>query len=124
VGELDFIADEPVSVGGLASGPGPFDLVCAGLAACTTMTLRLYAQRKGIPLVRARAKVTHARTKAASPADHFRRTLTLEGPLTAEHRARLLAIAERCPVDLALARGSEVTVELDVDTPADVSATT
>jgi putative redox protein len=124
VGELDFIADEPVSVGGLASGPGPFDLVCAGLAACTTMTLRLYAQRKGIPLVRARAKVTHARTKDASPADHFRRTLTLEGPLTAEHRARLLAIAERCPVDLALARGSEVTVELDAETQADLSART
>jgi putative redox protein len=87
------------------------------------MTLRLYARHKGIPLVRARAKVTHTRTNDASPADHFNRTLTLEGPLTPEHRTRLLAIAERCPVDLALARGSEVTVALDVETPADVAAT-
>jgi putative redox protein len=124
VGDLDFLADEPVSVGGLASGPGPFDLVCAGLAACTTMTLRLYARHKNIPLVRARAEVTHTRTKAASPADHFHRTLTLEGPLSAEHRARLVKIAERCPVDLALTRGSEVTVALNpATTPADPGET-
>jgi uncharacterized OsmC-like protein/alpha-beta hydrolase superfamily lysophospholipase len=106
-----FIADEPVDVGGLGSGPGPFDLVCAGLAACTTMTLRIYANRQGIPLERARALVTHNRSEG-SPADHFGRSLTLEGPLTDDDRMRLLAIAERCPVDLALARGSEVTVEL------------
>jgi putative redox protein len=105
------IADEPVEVGGLGSGPGPFDLVCAGLAACTTMTLRLYANRKGIPLERAHATVTHSRTME-TPADRFRRSLVLEGPLSHDDRERLLAIAERCPVDLALARGSDVTVEL------------
>jgi putative redox protein len=105
------IADEPVEVGGLASGPGPFDLVCAGLAACTNMTLRLYANRKGIPLVRAQTTVTHART-TGTPADHFHRALVLEGALTDDQRERLLAIAERCPVDLTLARGSDVTAEL------------
>jgi putative redox protein len=105
------IADEPVEVGGLGSGPGPFDLVCAGLAACTTMTLRLYANRKGIPLERAHATVSHSRTME-TPADRFRRSLVLEGPLSDDDRERLLAIAERCPVDLTLARGSDVTVEL------------
>jgi putative redox protein len=105
------IADEPVGVGGLGSGPGPFDLVCAGLAACTTMTLRLYANRKGIPLERAQATVTHIRTME-TPADRFRRTLVLKGPLSDDQRESLLTIAERCPVDLTLARGSDVTVEL------------
>jgi uncharacterized OsmC-like protein len=105
------IADEPVEVGGLASGPGPFDLVCAGLAACTNMTLRLYANRKGIPLERAQTTVTHTRTMG-TPADHFHRALVLEGPLTDDQRDRLLAIAERCPVDLTLARGSDVTAGL------------
>ena len=105
------IADEPVEVGGLGSGPGPFDLVSAGLAACTTMTLRLYANRKGIPLERARTTVTHIRTME-TPADRFHRTLVLEGPLSDDERERLLTIAERCPVDLALARGSDVTAEL------------
>lgn len=105
------IADEPVEVGGLGSGPGPFDLVCAGLAACTNMTMRLYANRKGIPLERAKTTVTHART-LETPADHFHRTLVLEGPLSDDQREKLLAIAERCPVDLALARGSAVTAEL------------
>jgi len=105
------IADEPAELGGLGSGPGPFDLVCAGLAACTTMTLRLYANRKGIPLQHARAMVSHIRT-LETPADRFRRILVLKGPLSDEDRERLLMIAERCPVDLALARGSDVTVEL------------
>jgi uncharacterized OsmC-like protein len=75
------------------------------------MTLRLYANRKGIPLERARATVTHIRTME-TPADRFRRTLVLEGPLSDDERAKLLTIAERCPVDLTLARGSDVTVEL------------
>jgi putative redox protein len=105
------IADEPVEVGGLGSGPGPFDLVSAGLAACTNMTLRLYANRKGIPLERARTTVTHVRTME-TPADRFRRTLVLEGPLSDDERQTLLTIAERCPVDLALARGADVTAEL------------
>lgn len=81
------IANEPVEVGGLGSGPGPFDLVCAGLAACTTMTLRLYANRKGIPLERAQATVTHART-TQTPADRFCRTLVLEGPLSDDDRQK------------------------------------
>jgi uncharacterized OsmC-like protein/esterase/lipase len=111
IGETQFTADEPAGVGG-GLGPTPFDLVCAGLAACTTMTLRLYADRKGIPLAHASAHVVHTRRKDAAPADHFARTLTLKGPLSDEDRLRLLAISERCPVDLALARGSEVTVAL------------
>jgi putative redox protein len=111
VHDASFFADEPVEVGGLASGPSPFDLVSAGLAACTNMTVRLYANKKDIPLERVRTSVTHHRT-GDTPADHFHRTLVLDGPLSGEDRERLLAIAERCRVDLALARGSEVTAEL------------
>jgi uncharacterized OsmC-like protein/pimeloyl-ACP methyl ester carboxylesterase len=113
IGGTELIADEPAGAGGGGQGPTPFELVCAGLAACTTMTLRLYADRKGIPLHRAKARVVHTRRTDAVPVDLFARTLTLEGPLTEDQRARLIAISERCPVDLALARGSEVTVMLD-----------
>jgi uncharacterized OsmC-like protein/alpha-beta hydrolase superfamily lysophospholipase len=112
IGDAQFTADEPVGAGGGGQGPTPFELVCAGLAACTTMTLRIYADRKGIPLEHASAQVVHERRKDAAPADHFTRTLTLKGPLSEDDRVRLLAISERCPVDLALARGSEVTVVL------------
>ena len=112
IGDTQFTADEPAGAGGGGLGPTPFDFVCAGLAACTTMTLRIYADRKGIPLEHASAHVVHTRRKDVAPADHFARTLTLKGPLSDQDRLRLLAISERCPVDLALARGSDVTVAL------------
>jgi putative redox protein len=111
-GRHQFFADEPVSAGGLDSGPAPYDLVSAGLAACTAMTMRLYAERKGIPLERARVTVDHSRIADMAPADRFTRVITLEGPLDAGQRASLLEIAERCPVDLTLVRGSDVQTRL------------
>lgn len=111
-GAHHFIADEPESVGGMGSGLSPYELVAAGLAACTTMTMRLYAQRKSLPLQKARTVVVHSKRADQTPADLFTRTVTLEGPLDDAQRQKLLAIADRCPVDLTLVRGSDVETHL------------
>jgi putative redox protein len=111
-GGNQIIADEPVSVGGLGSGLSPYELLSAGLAACTVMTMRLYANRKGMPLERARVTVDHSKVAGMMPADRFARTIAFDGPLDAGQRTSLLAIAERCPVDLTLVRGSEVQTRL------------
>jgi putative redox protein len=107
------IADEPVSVGGLGSGLAPYELVSAGLAACTVMTMRLYANRKGLPLERAKVTVDHSKAAGMMPPDRFTRMIALDGPLDAAQRSSLLAIAERCPVDLTLVRGSDVQTRLE-----------
>ena len=111
-GEHEIIADEPVCVGGLGSGLSPYDLVSAGLAACTAMTMRLYANRKGMPLKQARVTVDHSKIAGMVPPDRFTRVIALDGPLDAAQRAKLLAIAERCPVDLTMVRGSDVETRL------------
>ena len=111
-GEHALLADEPTSVGGLGTGLSPYELVSAGLAACTVMTMRLYADRKGFPLERASTTVQHAKIKDMMPPDRFTCTVVLEGPLSDEQRARILEIADRCPVDLSLIRGSDVQTEL------------
>lgn len=117
------LSDEPESVGGLGSGLSPYELVSAGLAACTVMTMRLYADRKGFPLVRATTRVEHEKVKDMMPPDRFTRIVSLEGPLDADQRRRILEIADRCPVDLTLVRGSDVQTELEggLDLPADQS---
>ena len=122
-GEHVLLADEPVSVGGLGTGLSPFELVSAGLAACTVMTMRLYADRKGFPLKRASTTVQHEKIKDMMPPDRFTRTVVLEGPLSDEQRARILEIADRCPVDLTLVRGSDVQTELSGASLAGNSAT-
>jgi putative redox protein len=105
------LIDEPVSVGGLGSGPNPYDLMSAALGACTVMTMRLYAERKGWPLTRIRVAVRHHRASLEAR-DLFDRTISLEGPLDEAQRAQLLAIAERCPVHRTLDRGSDVKTTL------------
>ena len=106
-GDAAFLIDEPVAAGGLGSGPNPYNLLSAALGACTTMTIRLYANRKGWPLRRVRVAVKHSRANLQSR-DAFEMDIALEGDLDEEQRARLMEIAERCPVHLTLARGSEV----------------
>lgn len=106
-GSGSFLIDEPASVGGLGKSPNPYDLLSAALGACTSMTVRLYAERKGWPLERVQVKVLHHRASLEAR-DLFERTISLEGPLDEEQRARLLAIAERCPVHRTLDRGSDV----------------
>jgi uncharacterized OsmC-like protein/alpha-beta hydrolase superfamily lysophospholipase len=105
------LADEPVKAGGLDSGPGPYDLLLAALGACTSMTVRLYADQKQIPLVRTQVRLRHAKIYATDCAecetkegkiDHIDRVITFEGDLTAEQRVRLLEIADKCPVHRTL----------------------
>ena len=105
------LMDEPVSAGGLGSGPNPYDLLAAALGACTTMTIRLYADHKGWPLRHVQTAVRHSRT-SLNARDRFELDIALEGDLTAEQRARIMEIAERCPVHLTLTRGSEVAAKL------------
>jgi putative redox protein len=112
-----FLADEPDAVGGLGSGPTPYDLIGAALGACTAMTVRLYAERKGWPLEAAEVRVVH-RGGEATARDRYAREVVLEGPLTVEQRRRLLEIAERCPVHQTLDRGVDiVTVLAERPTP-------
>jgi len=111
VGAHRLLADEPVNVGGLDSGPGPYELLLAALGACTSMTLRLYADRKKLPLTRTQVRLRHSRIYASDCAecetkegmlDRIERVITLEGELDAEHRKRLMEIADKCPVHRTL----------------------
>jgi len=104
-------ADEPLDFGGDDSGPGPYDLLLAGLGACTSMTLRLYAERKGWPLQRVSVTLAHEKIHAQDCADcetkegrvdRITRRLALSGDLDAEQRAKLLEIADKCPVHRTL----------------------
>ena len=110
-GGASFLADEPVAFGGLGSGPNPYDLLGAALGSCTAMTLRLYAERKAWPLVRVRVSVAHHRDAPAG-LDVFERDVSLEGELDEAQRARLMEMAERCPVHRTLQRGAEVRTRL------------
>jgi uncharacterized OsmC-like protein/alpha/beta superfamily hydrolase len=105
------LADEPVKLGGLDSGPGPYDFLLAGLGACTSMTIRLYADFKKIPLENVSVRLHHGKIHAkdcetcetkVSMVDHIERAITLEGPLDAEQRQRLMEIADKCPVHRTL----------------------
>jgi putative redox protein len=107
-GTTRFLADEPAAAGGLGSGPNPYDLLCAALGACTSMTLRLYADQKQWPLRRTHVSVGHDKDKERMPADRFTRSIALEGPLDAAQRTRLLEIANKCPVHRTLEGGSAI----------------
>ena len=111
MGDSALLIDEPVAAGGLGSGPNPYDMIGAAVGACTVMTIRLYANRKGWPLTKVRAAVRHSRPSLESR-DRFELAITLEGTLDEEQRARIMEIAERCPVHLTLARGADVEAKL------------
>ena len=113
VGEHRLLADEPVDVGGADTGPAPLEFVMAGLGACTSMTLRMYAERKGIPLTRISVSLVHDKVKVSGiPRDRIVRAITLEGDLTVEQRVRLLEIANKCPVHKALEQPLMIESEL------------
>jgi uncharacterized OsmC-like protein/alpha/beta superfamily hydrolase len=105
------VADEPVAVGGEDAGPGPYDYLLAALGACTSMTMRLYAERKGISADRFFIRLSHRRIHAEDCADcdtkdgnidEITRDITIAGDVTGAERARLMEIADRCPVHQTL----------------------
>jgi len=118
-GRHAFLADEPVDVGGADAGPSPYDLLSASLAACKSMTLRMYANQKKWKVDRIAVSVKHDKVNAADCADCetregkidvFTVAITLEGDLDETQRARLIEISGKCPVHRTLT--SEVKIRL------------
>ncbi len=115
------VVDEPLAVGGTNSGPTPYDYLAAALGSCTSMTLRMYADRKGWPLEAVTVEIDHSRVHAedcrdceqeTSRMDRFERTVTLEGDLDESQRQRLLQIANRCPVHRTLESQIQIDTQL------------
>jgi uncharacterized OsmC-like protein/alpha-beta hydrolase superfamily lysophospholipase len=111
IGPHQMLADEPVAAGGEDTGPGPYDFVLAGLGACTSMTMRLYADRKSLPLERVTVTLKHSKIYAedcaecetkAGMLDQIERVIAMEGALDAEQRRKLMEIADKCPVHRTL----------------------
>ncbi len=121
VGSHILIADEPASVGGDNTGPAPYDYLLAGLGACTSMTLRMYANRKRLPLDKVSVLLSHNKIHADDCADcetkegkidEIKRDITITGDLTDEQRAKLIEIADKCPVHRTLEREVKVRTAL------------
>ena len=112
------VTDEPAALGGEGAGPDPYTLLLAALGSCVSMTLMLYARRKGWPLERVRVRLRQRRVHSKDCAEcesdsdgfihHIERAVEVEGDLTDEQRARLQEIAHRCPVHRTLV--SEIAI--------------
>jgi putative redox protein len=117
VGGKSVVVDEPASLGGGDSGPTPYDMILGSIGACTAMTVRMYADRKGWALESVTVRLRQARSyqqdcedcdAQALPGITIERELVMEGALDDEQRERLTQIADRCPVKQALERGVHV----------------
>lgn len=117
VGGKSVVVDEPASLGGGDAGPTPYDMILGSIGACTAMTVRMYADRKGWPLESVTVRLRQARSyqqdcedcdAQALPGITIERELVMEGALDDEQRERLAQIADRCPVKQALERGVHV----------------
>ncbi len=109
IGPHTLVADEPVESGGEDAGPAPHEWILAGLGACTSMTVRMYATRKGWPLESVEASVSGDHVDGAFV---LTRHVTLRGPLSDEQRARLLEIANKCPVHKSLSGPIRIDTDL------------
>ncbi len=117
------VADEPEAYGGTDQGLSPYGFLAAGLGACTSMTIRMYARRKGWKLSHVSVDVTHDKVHAqdagqtnggpGEKVDRFSRLVRLEGDLSDDQRARLMEIADKCPVHRTLERGARIDTEMD-----------
>lgn len=107
-------ADEPVSMGGSDIGPSPYEYLCAGLGACTSITLRMYAERKSWPVTHIAVDVSFSRETHGDGITRnvFTRNITIEGDLDEAQRQRMLEIADKCPVHRTLEAGSDISTKL------------
>ncbi len=122
VGSHTLFADERTADGGDDTGPSPYELLLAALGACTSMTLRMYADRRQWPLERVTVRLQHDRIHAVDCAecetksghiDRIRRVIVLEGPLDSEQRERLLAMADKCPVHRTLRSATQIITQIE-----------
>jgi uncharacterized OsmC-like protein len=125
VGHHQLLADEPASVGGLDSGPNPYDFLAIALGTCTSMTLRLYAEHKQLDLGRLTIIVTHGKVPVehcqdcgnategrAGKIDRFERLISVEGGIDAALAAKLIEVANKCPVHRTLGSGVAVVTRV------------
>lgn len=131
-GRHHLLADEPASVGGLNSGPTPYNYLAIALGACTNMTLRMYAEHKKLALGRVSVSVTHGKVPVehcddcgevvegrTGKIDRFERTISVEGPLDVSVRDKLIEIANKCPVHKTLETGAAIVTKIaDVEETA------
>ena len=108
-GHHRFAADERPGLGGKDAGPAPYDLLTSALAACTVITLRMYAERKQWPVTAVHVDVHYVRK---GDKQHIDRVLTIEGAVDDEQKKRMADIAERTPVTLTLKGGLEIKTKL------------
>lgn len=114
-GNHTLTADEPLDKGGLDKGPNPFEFLLGALGACTTMTIRMYADRKNWPVEKVSVRLTHNKIEELGNGlvDIITRDITLEGKLDDEQRQRLLEIANKCPVHRLLENQPRLLTRLD-----------